>query len=576
MGDNKSSKIFNDSVHGHIEMPPLLVKIIDTPEFQRLRNIKQLGGGYYVFPGASHNRFEHSIGVAHLAGQLLKSLRAHQDLDITEQEELCVQIAGLCHDLGHGPFSHAFEVFMKEVKPNLNWKHEDQSVKMFKEIIKKAHIKEDMAKEGLTTNHFKLIEHLIHPPEDIPKDKCFLYEIVSNPRTGIDVDKMDYFIRDCHHLGMKCNFSHERYMKFARVCTDDHGERQICMRDKEAMNMYELFHVRTLLHHNAYQHRVTKVVELMIVDALKAAEKTKVFKISAALEKTEDFMTLTDDILQQINRSTEPQLEKAREIIDRILNRDLYRFIGEETFGPNELKHMDDKKWQETLAASLKKLREKDDDQCLNSVHFKTQCINFNYGKQEKDPIKFLRFYSKDDPVTPVEVSSLSKKKVSFLLPQKFAETKVMLFYKGLPMKHVKKLWEELQTHSALDEEETTSAVEDEAAIYENLTGEIQELSTSQQIINKISENGRYNFFDEKTFKSEEVNHLNSDEKWKAKLKTWFVKVKEKLDLSQQPFTVNDFKLVSYSQSPSLTNGMLFYKGIPKEELENFWKKVQN
>ena len=55
-------QVFNDCVHGHIEIDPLCVAIIDTPQFQRLRHIKQLGGGYYVFPGASHNRFEHSIG----------------------------------------------------------------------------------------------------------------------------------------------------------------------------------------------------------------------------------------------------------------------------------------------------------------------------------------------------------------------------------------------------------------------------------------------------------------------------------------------------------------------------------
>lgn len=55
-------QVFNDPIHGHIEFHPLLIRIIDTPQFQRLRYIKQLGGGYYVFPGASHNRFEHSLG----------------------------------------------------------------------------------------------------------------------------------------------------------------------------------------------------------------------------------------------------------------------------------------------------------------------------------------------------------------------------------------------------------------------------------------------------------------------------------------------------------------------------------
>uniref|UniRef100_A0A667ZFZ6 HD/PDEase domain-containing protein n=1 Tax=Myripristis murdjan TaxID=586833 RepID=A0A667ZFZ6_9TELE len=111
-------QVFNDPIHGHMEIHPLLVKFIDTPQFQRLRNIKQLGAAYYVYPGASHNRFEHSIGVAYLAGQFLQALRDRQpNLGITDEDILCVQIAGLCHDLGHGPFSHLFDgKFIPEVK----------------------------------------------------------------------------------------------------------------------------------------------------------------------------------------------------------------------------------------------------------------------------------------------------------------------------------------------------------------------------------------------------------------------------------------------------------------------------
>jgi hypothetical protein len=87
------SKIFNDAVHGHVDIHGLCVKIIDTPEFQRLRDLKQLGGVYLVFPMASHNRFEHSIGVSFLAGKFAEQLSENQpELGITEQEIICCKV----------------------------------------------------------------------------------------------------------------------------------------------------------------------------------------------------------------------------------------------------------------------------------------------------------------------------------------------------------------------------------------------------------------------------------------------------------------------------------------------------
>ncbi|KAI5625235.1 deoxynucleoside triphosphate triphosphohydrolase SAMHD1 isoform X1 [Silurus asotus] len=194
-------KVFNDPVHGHIELHPLLVKIIDTPQFQRLRYIKQLGGAYYVFPGASHNRFEHSIGVAHLAGCLIKTLKEKQpELGITKQDVLCVQIAGLCHDLGHGPFSHLFDgMFIPRIRPDCQWKHEDASVKMFEHLVEKNNLQPVMEKYGVFKKDLIFITEQIAGPKDKyegrPEDQSFLYEIVANKRTGIDVDKWDYFAR---------------------------------------------------------------------------------------------------------------------------------------------------------------------------------------------------------------------------------------------------------------------------------------------------------------------------------------------------------------------------------------------
>ena len=90
---------FNDPIHGFLEFDPLLLKIIHTPYFQRMKDIKQLGVSYWIFPGASHNRFEHCLGTAHLAGMMIERLRDVSDHKeyVTPEDILCVKIAALCH-----------------------------------------------------------------------------------------------------------------------------------------------------------------------------------------------------------------------------------------------------------------------------------------------------------------------------------------------------------------------------------------------------------------------------------------------------------------------------------------------
>ena len=163
------SKTIFDPIHGNITIDPTIRQIIDTPEYQRLRSIKQLGSCYYVFPGASHNRFEHSIGVSYLVGYELETIKRKQpELKISDRQVLLMKIAGLCHDLGHGCFSHAFEdTFLHRIfktkepdDPKLLY-HEYRSCMIIKHIIKKYNI-------NITDEEIDMIQKLIEPDE-----KCY-------------------------------------------------------------------------------------------------------------------------------------------------------------------------------------------------------------------------------------------------------------------------------------------------------------------------------------------------------------------------------------------------------------------
>ncbi|XP_030279062.1 deoxynucleoside triphosphate triphosphohydrolase SAMHD1-like [Sparus aurata] len=490
---SKEGKVFNDPIHGHLELHPLLIKIIDTPQFQRLRFIKQLGGAYFVYPGASHNRFEHSIGVAHLAGELARALRTQQSEhfaeelgkqplnlveelaqklgieqselqitknDITDEDILCVQIAGLCHDLGHGPFSHLYDgMFIKKQHPDKEWKHEKASIEMFDYLVEVNGLKKEMEKWNLNlTNDVVFIKEMIDGPLDTKtaqdkgwsykgrgKEKSFLYEIVSNKRNGIDVDKFDYFARDCHHLGMKNNFDYRRFFHFARVCEVD-GDKQICVRDKEVSNIYNMFHTRYYLHKRAYQHKVKGIIETMITDAfLKADEHIEIkgsggrmFTLSTAMDNMEAYTKLTDHVFEQILFSSSDDLKEAREILERIISRDLYKFLGQKLIEkPDKPDAVPEKEWEdearrntelqlkavkEAWEAGLAELNER-----LQPEDFEISVITLDYGKKDKNPVDYMHFYSKEKPD---KAFKLPKEEVSQLLPKNFSETIVRIFCK--------------------------------------------------------------------------------------------------------------------------------------------------
>eukprot|EP01035_Chromulina_nebulosa_P029349 gene29349-38883_t len=224
---------FNDPIHGNISIGPLCLRIIDTSEFQRLDKLKQLGVSNFVFRGATHTRFSHSIGVAFLASKVVKILRESQPhLDITPADLLCVTVAGLCHDLGHGPFSHVYDnsfinrrVRERQERAGLHykeWRHEDASVDMFRLLLRTNHI--DLARYDLSAVDQTFIEEIIRGTKEKdrigrPVEKFYLYDIVNNNRSGLDMDKVDYFRRDMFYtnaLGSSA-IKFDRFIEMGRV-----------------------------------------------------------------------------------------------------------------------------------------------------------------------------------------------------------------------------------------------------------------------------------------------------------------------------------------------------------------------
>ncbi|KAL1021606.1 hypothetical protein UPYG_G00015470 [Umbra pygmaea] len=419
------SKVFNDPIHGHIEIHPLLVKIIDTPQFQRLRYIKQLGGTYFVYPGASHNRFEHSIGVSHLAGLMVQGLKDRQGLGITEDDILCVKIAGLCHDLGHGPFSHMFDQrFIPRIPSRFKWSHEEASLKMFDHMVEVNNLKDEMTIHGLKVpDDLDFIKELINGPlksnesslKGRPKEKFFLYEIVANKKNGIDVDKWDYFARDSYHLGIKNNFDCHRALSFTRVCEVEGLElKRICTRDKEVDNLYDMFHTRNCLHRRACQHKVGNIIEIMITEAFVLADPHikiegsggKMFTMSKAIHDMEAYTKLTDQIFEQILYSSSSDLAEAREILKKITCRRLYKFVYQT---------------KDELDKVIPKDELKDDNIIVDA-------IEMDWGKKEKNPMDEVYIYKKGEPDKAFKIPR--DQVTNSLLPRKFGEQWIRFYHR--------------------------------------------------------------------------------------------------------------------------------------------------
>lgn len=400
----------NDPLHGYIELDAHQLKLIDTPQFQRLRDLKQLGSAYYVFYGASHNRFEHSLGVSHLARTMCSHLRQKQpDLEINDRDSKCVALAGLCHDLGHGPFSHIFDsAFIPLARPGIKWTHEQGSEMLFDYLVEENGV--DLGSDG----EQDFIKDLIMGESRSKRhEKTFLFDIVANKRNSVDVDKFDYIQRDCFNVGLKSSYDTSRLILHSRVIQD-----QICYYAPEVYNLYEIFHTRYSLFKRIYTHKVGKAIELMIVDALMLADP--VMRISESIDDPEQYTFMTDSILKDIEKSRDPALAEAKKIVTRLRKRQLYKFVDENTY------HSANKRFLTTERINAGLIIEyHQGPETLNVDDIIVDIFSLNYGMDDKNPVDSIKFFSKYDCS---ESFCYPANKVSYLLPTCFEEVSVRVF----------------------------------------------------------------------------------------------------------------------------------------------------
>lgn len=238
-------KIINDPVYGFIRFPEKeMMGIIDHPWFQRLRNIKQMGTASYVYPGAVHTRFQHSLGAAHLMQIALSELR-NKGVDIDSSEYLAARQAILLHDIGHGPYSHALEF---SLIPDIH--HEDISLLLIEALNEELF-------EGRLTKVLGIFQNTYQKP--------FLHQLVSSQ---LDMDRMDYLNRDSFYSGVSEGvIGYHRILQMLTVCNDN-----LAVEEKGIHSIEKFIIARRLMYWQVYLHKTVLSSEQLLIKILKRAK----------------------------------------------------------------------------------------------------------------------------------------------------------------------------------------------------------------------------------------------------------------------------------------------------------------
>ncbi len=294
-----------DPVHGYVYVTEAEKQIIDTYPMQRLRRLRQLAGSEYVYPGANHTRFEHSVGVMYLAGKVLENPNVSRVA--TDQEAEVARIAALLHDVGHGPFSHVFEHLLIR---NLDKTHED----ITSWLVEKSELGDKLGKMGYNAKEIaKLSVGKLHK-----SGKAFLDQVISS---AVDVDKQDFIVRDTYHTGAEYGFIDVFRLIHALDVWDENLAVEV-----GALSALESFIIaRIESFKSIYFHRVGRAAQIMLA---KAMEKANEELGLTAFKTPEEYLAMDDYTVWAAVK----KCEKSKPIIEDLERRRMLKCAYERTF----------------------------------------------------------------------------------------------------------------------------------------------------------------------------------------------------------------------------------------------------
>jgi HD superfamily phosphohydrolase len=456
----EKAKIYKDVIHDSIFTTRVSNAIIDTNIFQRLRFLRQMGACHFVFPNANNTRFEHSLGTYHLAGCLINSLIKNSEIkqinkslieidfiknyllkkfnlenndtfiNFINDNETCllddfiielIKIAGLCHDIGHGPFSHMFDDWLHTFKDLLDNKyihHENRSIMLLGLIIeKKEFIHNDITykiSDFIDLDAYNFISTMIHPSSypDIIK-KNFIYQIISNCLNDLDVDKLDYLCRDSYYLGTGEPFNVNRIIEHAKVINSN-----IVFPEKISYDLFKVYRSRYDLHKQFYNNKTVICIEYMLKKILNRLDNVLNITKNIKSMNFEHFINLVDSTLlttsftiQELNlpnyKELKVDIEYINSIVFQINERKIYKCIYNASFS------VKDKINSKSIIKRVLLENDEFDKKNIIAVIVKIGLI----GGEKTHPFDNLYFYNKNN-VSRI----LSKQEISHLMSPFFQE----------------------------------------------------------------------------------------------------------------------------------------------------------